>query len=553
MANESTESFGPYLLQELLASGEAADVWSAVREGAATPVIIKRLLPPWTRTLALQKTFLEVVKDIIAVRHDNIVSLLDFGQDGEVLYVVFEKVEGVFLRSLIRARQPLEAAQFSAIASGLLNGLALLHRSQNQFTGRQLVHGDVSPGNVMIDASGRPRIADIGFSRVVLEAGLPGKPAVLDKRYIAPEVLAGGVLSTRSDVFGAGMILNDLAELVSAEGISCFAEVRQRASAALPAGRYPDAQAMLEDLSLHLPGRKTVQGSALASRVDIWAHAEQPPAISSPAGPVEYLQKRYAVIAELGSGAMGIVYHARDRSLDEELAIKVLRADLFGKSLDVQRFTRELKLARQVNHPNVARVFHLDQGPGFIYYTMEYVPGVNLEACFRSKGALSIAEAAAVFRQLAGGLAAIHAQHVIHRDIKPANVMLQESGRAVILDFGIARHEDEDLHITKPGAAPGTPEYMAPEQMTGGKVDYRADLFALGVMMYEALTGKCPFEGNTQVALYFAKSSREFRPLREVNPEIPRAAAELIESLLAPDPAERPQSAADIAQRLAGC
>ena len=542
--------FGLYTLRQLIASGEAADVWLASKED--TEVIIKRILPPWSSDLRLRKIFLEIVKDVIPLRHPNLVSMLDFGQEEDFLYVVFEKVDGIFLRQILRAQQPLTKKQVLALTAGILSGLSFLHQSTNPYTGGKISHSEVSPSNILVDTLGRPRIVDMGFSRVVLEAGLPGKPAIPDRKYIAPEVLEGSKSDVIADIYGLGVILNDLSELLEAPAIDRLNEVKRRAFSKERERRYKDATAVLKDLLPVLESNNISVADAVLDDFSDWSSEIKLSNATPASSYVNALHKRYQIIAELGRGAMGIVLHARDKTLDEELAIKILNQDRQGKAHDLERFHLELKLARHVNHPNVARVYHLEQAPGFVYYTLEYVKGLSLDVHFL-QNTLSPKQAVDIFLQLANGLGAIHKCGVVHRDIKPANIILQDNGRAVIMDFGVAKKQDEDTGITVAGATVGTPVYMAPEQLVANNVDQRADLYAFGVMMFEAFTGIRPHDGNTCIALYMQKTEAKHDSPRKLNPKISKKLENLIQTLLEPKPEKRVQNTEELIEKLQNC
>lgn len=211
MTSDPRTRAGPYDLGETLASGEAAEVRRGRRADGGLPVIIKRVRPEWSRRPGVGEAFVEAIKDAAPLHHRHLVQLLDFGEDEGGRYAVFEAIEGPVLANELISGGRMPADRVRRIAVGLLKGLSYLHRCANPFTGAPLVHGDVSPPNILIDAHGEARLADIGFSRLVHEGRLPGKPAPLLRRYLAPEVMASGVgLSPRSDVFGAGRVLQDL-------------------------------------------------------------------------------------------------------------------------------------------------------------------------------------------------------------------------------------------------------------------------------------------------------------------------------------------------------
>ena len=253
------------------------------------------------------------------------------------------------------------------------------------------------------------------------------------------------------------------------------------------------------------------------------------------------LADRYELRAHLGSGGMGAVYRAFDRELDEDVALKLLRGDVAATDDALVRFRREVKLARRITHPCVARTFDLGVHPGMRFLTMELIEGQSLRA--RTETPIALPEALRVVSQACRGLAAAHAQGVTHRDLKPENVMLSGT-RVVVTDFGIARADGDD-GVTH-GAIVGTPAYMAPEQVEGRVVDGRADVYALGVLLYELVAGELPFHGDTALAIAFARLTNVAPDPRRVRADLPEGVAALVRAML-----ERARENRPDAQRVA--
>jgi TolB-like protein/Flp pilus assembly protein TadD len=266
----------------------------------------------------------------------------------------------------------------------------------------------------------------------------------------------------------------------------------------------------------------------------------------------ELIAGRYELLGMLGAGGMGTVYRARDRELDEIVALKVLRKELAASPSMLERFRREVKLARRVTHRNVARTFDIGEHGGDRFLTMEYVEGELLATRLGRSGRLGFQETVAVARDVCAGLAAAHAAGVLHRDLKGDNVVIALDGRAVITDFGIARAVAEGEATRTAGGFVGTPAYMAPEQVEGvADLDARADIYALGAMMYELLTGNAPWTGDSVFAIASARLMKPPPDPRALVPEIPTQLAELVLSLMARRREDRPASADDAAAALA--
>jgi serine/threonine-protein kinase len=263
---------------------------------------------------------------------------------------------------------------------------------------------------------------------------------------------------------------------------------------------------------------------------------------------------RYEVKEILGQGGMGTVFKAVDRELGEAIAIKTLKPEfLEGDSTALERFKSEIRLARKISHRNVVRTHDLGERDGLYFITMEYVEGTSLKQLIRARGKLPIAVALSVGKQLARALEVAHEQGIVHRDIKPQNMVVEPDGVLKVMDFGIARlvTRPQDSGVTQAGAIIGTPEYMAPEQVTGEPVDHRADLYAMGAVLYECVTGHTPLTADTPYQMIARLLEDEPEPPRRANPDVPVELEALILRLLAKKADQRPQTALEVHDRLA--
>ncbi|OGD18388.1 MAG: hypothetical protein A2W03_06670 [Candidatus Aminicenantes bacterium RBG_16_63_16] len=258
---------------------------------------------------------------------------------------------------------------------------------------------------------------------------------------------------------------------------------------------------------------------------------------------------RYEVLEELGSGGMGKVYRVLDRKLGEEVALKLIRPEIAANRKTIERFKNELKIARKLAHTHVGRMYDLGEESGLHFIAMEYVPGENLKSFIRRSGHLTVSKAVSIARQVCEGLAEAHRFGVIHRDLKPSNIMIDREGNARIMDFGIAR-TFESKEITGLGIIIGTPNYMSPEQARGQKVDQRTDLYALGVMLYEMITGRVPFEDELTLNILRKHEMEQPRPPRDLNPEIPHSLNTLVLKCLEKLVERRYQNASDLIRDL---
>ncbi|HEX6851993.1 MAG TPA: serine/threonine-protein kinase [Candidatus Polarisedimenticolaceae bacterium] len=265
---------------------------------------------------------------------------------------------------------------------------------------------------------------------------------------------------------------------------------------------------------------------------------------------------RYVLHDPVGRGAMGIVYRAEDPLIQRTVAVKVLHATRAMTPQQVavarERFRREAESAGSIDHPNIIRIFDVgeDYDTGEMYIVMEYVSGPSLESLLGGDG-LEVERAVEIIGQIASGLDAAHAQGLIHRDVKPSNVLLTDKGTVKLVDFGITHVATSTL--TQDMRDVGTPAYMSPEQVNGRTLDARADVFSLGVLSYEILAGRKPFEGTDAVTLAHAIAYAQPLPISKVNPRLPQALDAVAERALAKEPADRFASGREFHEALAAC
>jgi len=263
---------------------------------------------------------------------------------------------------------------------------------------------------------------------------------------------------------------------------------------------------------------------------------------------------RYEVKEMLGAGGMGVVYRAFDRELQEPVAIKTLKPEaMAGGTVALDRFKQEIRLARRIAHRNVVRTYDLGEVNGMYYLTMEYVEGTSLKQLITSRGRLPVAVTLTVGKQLCRALEVAHAEGIIHRDIKPHNMVVDPSGFLKVMDFGIARlaNPPQGKGLTEAGLSIGTPDYMSPEQLSGADLDPRSDLYSAGVVLFECLTGRLPFEADTTWALVAKHLEEEPPNPRTLNADVPEALAIVILKAMAKDRERRFATASEMHDALA--
>jgi serine/threonine-protein kinase len=262
---------------------------------------------------------------------------------------------------------------------------------------------------------------------------------------------------------------------------------------------------------------------------------------------------RYKILSELGRGAMGVVYKAEDPNLDRLVALKtiILAEDSAGRTEYHKRFFQEAKAAGKLTHPHIVTTYDFGEEDGLAYMAMELLEGTELRKRL-TDGAITPAEAVDIARQVADGLGFAHERGIVHRDIKPANIMLLPRGQVKIMDFGIARMRIADFK-TSTGIVLGTPKYMSPEQIEGSAVDHRSDIFSLGIVLYEMLTGARLFAGEDAPQIMHNVTHLEHEPPTRVNPELPAMLDFVVARALKKNPAVRYQDTYELAADLATC
>src|SRR5438552_3720631 len=265
---------------------------------------------------------------------------------------------------------------------------------------------------------------------------------------------------------------------------------------------------------------------------------------------------RYQVIKKLGAGAFGTVYKAKDKILGRMVAIKTIRLEGLaasgGAGLEelMDRFKREAMVSAQLKHPNIVTIYDIGDSGGVSYIAMEFSDGVGLDRVIAGAGRVGVERAAALAAQVADALDFAHKHNVVHRDIKPANIMVEAGDRVKVSDFGIAKVTDSAEHLTATGSLLGTPSYMSPEQARGSAVDGRSDLFSVGCILYEMVTGKKAFRGDSITGLIFKIITSDAPRLQELDPEVPEELVRIVARALAKDPTARYQTGRELADEL---
>ncbi len=283
------------------------------------------------------------------------------------------------------------------------------------------------------------------------------------------------------------------------------------------------------------------------TRVDSTMSAERAPSVQAA------LDAEYEIVRQIGLGGTAIVYLARQRDTGEDVAIKVIRAAYLEDEEALARFAREARFASRLDHPNIVPIRRVvPLGDGGVALVMRHVAGRTLKTLIRDNGRLSAEQASQIFRDVAMGLGSAHAMDIIHRDVKPENIFIDDNGRALLADFGLARSTSGDAGVTMTGVAVGTPSYMPPEQIEAGTLDARGDIYSLGLVAWEMLTGKRPWDGEGLYALLYHQKYDRLPDVREFREDVPDRFAEVIATAIQKSPDGRWQSTAEMIAALDG-
>jgi serine/threonine-protein kinase len=559
-----------------LADGAAAEVFLARGPGLGEPVVLKVLRQELTVDPEVLGRFLDEAKICRQLDHPGVVKLLDAGRfpDGRV-YLVHEHLEGKDLSARLKLTGPLTPDEFIQMAVPLCEALEHVHQ-------RGVVHRDLKPDNIFLTngQASRPKLLDFGLALFHGPKSVRTATGVIltTPEYIPPECIDGQKADARSDLYSLGVLLYEAltgsppfvaanyGELLLKHlrepppPLPSYAEhlgpPLQRCLAKSPQDRYPSAGELRRDLmaisspdegtSISRPGKKPVH------------QGRTPPPTDESFGP-------YKALKVLGEGGMGCVYLAKHSKLGRQVALKTMRPEHSRNRDLVERFFQEARTVNEINHEHIVEIFDFVEdadarGEPRVYCVMELLTGRTLADLSRLEP-LSIKRVVHIGAQICSALAAAHQVGVVHRDIKPENIFITErSGLpdyVKVLDFGVAKMMAPVGDVKRPGTMAGTiigtPTYMAPEQASGLPTDHRADIYALGVVFYELLTGRVPFDGQSFGQLLVQIMTQPPPPIGEKTTgaePIPARLRELVLRCLEKDAGRRPQQMSEVRSEL---
>jgi serine/threonine protein kinase len=513
--------------------------------------------------------FIREAKILTKLRHPDLVELYEFGRlDENMFFMVMEMMKGESLRQRMKQTQRIPVVDALRIIREAANGLHVAHQ-------RGIIHRDISPDNLMLvktpEGTEITKVIDFGIAkplwkethRYTIGQMFMGKP-----EFSSPEQCGareeGEDLDARSDIYSLAVTLYYILsgklpfQASTPQGylIKHASEPPKPISAHFAPRELPDG---IEPLIMKaLSKKRDERHSSMAEFADDIEQIQNAmsavpqPHMRPAAGelqPGTVFARRYQIERKLGRGGMGVVYKAIDKILDISVALKTMKPDVADDVRLLNRLKREVILARKISHPNVCRIYDIGESDGVHYVSMELLEGNPLAEVLLKQGAIPIPESLRIIRQVLDAVEAAHVMGVLHRDLKPQNIHVDSEGTTHIMDFGISTSVDVS-RLTQTGGLIGTPRYMAPEQFSGEKSDLRADLYSIGIILYEMITGALPYEANTPASVMYAHLHNAPRKPSELISDLPPALEKTLLKALEKSPEKRFQTVDDFRKTL---
>lgn len=556
-----------YELLEVIGKGGMGAVYRArhvyLDQQRAIKVIQSRL----AGDKSFVERFIREAKLLVKLHHPNLVQIFEFGSlEEDTFFMVLELLEGQSVLDRIRENNRLPLLEAIEIVREAALGLHCAHQ-------KGIIHRDISPDNLILvrDDEGKEitKVIDFGIAKPLFEPThyhtvtnlFIGKP-----EYSSPEQCGmlneNEIIDRRSDIYSLAVTFYQMicgrlpfyAPTPQGYLVKHVSEAPKAPSEILPGSQFPE---LVDDIILKaLSKRREVRYSSLdefmidLDRLSAVVSKQVRQVITQPVEDTSILKmgdifaRRYFIEAKLGEGGMGIVYKAIDKVLEIPVALKVMSNRLNLNENALARFKREVILARRVAHHNACRIYDYGEEGGVHYVSMELLGGTTLSKLLKEKGKLAPEVGIPVVKQILQALEEAHRVGVIHRDLKPQNIIVDQ-GRAVIMDFGLSISADLN-RITQAGVLLGTPNYMAPEQFENRHVDHRADIYSLGVILYEMFTGVMPFEASSAMEVIYAHLKSIPRKPSEIVPNFPEQLEKIILKALQKEIQDRYRSVNEI-------
>lgn len=587
MSGRTGQILGNYRIEEQLGTGGMGVVYRAEHVLLGRSSAVKILHAHLAAMTGFQARFLQEARASASLDHPNIVQVYDFGEQNQLYYLVMELIVDGSLRDLLsQASQNPEKWRPWRLSDGVdlvrqaADGLAAAHAVG-------MVHRDIKPDNLLVKhgidtGTGKDeytvKIADFGLARLAEGTHLTATGAMLGTpAYMSPEQVQGMEIDGRTDIYSLGLILYEVATgRLPFEAKTPTEAIFKHVYTEPPPPRHfePELSNELESIILRCLAKQPNDRFANAGELSralqrvlrrpAAAEAAAATGVSQVLTPAPGLAprdmlgmriNRYELLSLLPAGGMAYVFRARHVTLERDVAIKILRPEYAADPNFVQRFVQEARIAAPLQHPNIVEIFDTGMVNGLYYIAMAYVEGESLRQVLDERR-VTPDETAAWVRQIASALDYAHSRGVIHRDIKPANVMVRPDGTALLLDFGIAKLSEEialgvtAANLTMAGMVIGTPAYLAPERAGDLPITPQADIYSLGCVAYELLTGKAPFTDSNFAAMVDSHRNRYAQPAHELSAALSPAVSDVLARAMAKDPSARYPTATAFADAL---
>lgn len=525
-----------YKVVEKLGEGGMGAVYRAEDTKLRRPVALKCLPFQLASDETAKQRFVHEAQASSALNHPNIATIYYMFEEDEREFICMEYVEGHTLTELL-AVGPMSIEQAFDVAVQVADGLSEAHK-------KGIIHRDIKSDNIMVTPRGLVKIMDFGLAKLKGASRLTKTGSTIGTAaYMSPEQAQGLEVDHRADIFSLGVVLYELlagtlpfggeheaAILYSLlnedpEPIEDLPEaLAPIVSTILQQALHKDKNLRYETMELMLDDLKTAQKVLEGTPTPVTEKEDETPEQVEVSLDPEHLVGQtignYQILEEIGRGGMGIVYKALQVSLNREVALKVLPKQYTTDPEFVNRFRQEAKAAASLNHQNIIQIYEIGHYGGVHYFVMELMEGTSLKSFVEGGTPMPLPQTVDIIWDVSNALDFAHKRGVIHRDIKPHNIMISKSGEIKVFDFGIARAADSS-GLTTTGTSIGTPQYMSPEQARGEKeIDGRADLYSLGIVFFEMLVGKAPFEGSTAVGTMYRHVNEVPDPPSKLNPDV---------------------------------
>ncbi|MEA3350524.1 MAG: protein kinase [Chloroflexota bacterium] len=466
--------------------------------------------------------------------------LLAYGEHGGQAVVMGEFVEGQTLAEMLAGRDGLPENLVLDIAQQIGEYLKVLHQAD-------LLHASLSPDTILLSSEGTVQIRDAGIAQGMSLNQLLADGVIEASPYLAPELRAGEEPTTRTDFYALGATLYEAltGEPLELDSTDPWPGNKKH-------GLSPELDELVVKCLQPAPTRRTQSAAEFITGIKEVRRGQESGAQDTILGMEDVLVGHtlgaYQLTERLGQGGMATVYKAYEPNLDRYVAIKVLPQFFARDPSFMNRFRREAKAVAQLNHPSIMPIYSYGEEGDITYIAMQYVPGGTLK---QGRGQVyKPDEAIRLALPIGRALAYAHGRGIVHRDVKPSNVLLGEGDWLVLADFGLAKMAEASQKLTGTGVGIGTPMYMSPEQGQGTGVDHRTDIYSMGIMLYEMLTGDVPFRADTPMAVVIKHMTAPLPMPREANPDIPEALERIILKATAKSADDRYQTAEEMVTAL---